>query len=172
MATKPRVTFLAQQPVDLLLFRFTSIDLAIPEIQLFKNWPWKSKIKAMAKVKTGGYIWSPMYNRCVYFSFRAIGSFLTKKKEIKYLIWKFKENSRSSSWQSGHFWLRYGKFYTRPWKFKVKVTTKIDQTIIRFGPSILLKMKEIRKVVRKISQKSAAGGGGGTGGGVGTGTKT
>ena len=90
METKLRVTFLAQQPVDLLPFRFTSIDLAIPEIQLFKNWPWKSKIMAMAKVKTGGYIWSPMYNRCVYFSFRAIGSFLTIYKKLN--IWF--ENSR------------------------------------------------------------------------------
>ena len=29
------------------------------------------------------------------------------------------------SWQSDHFWLRYSKFYIWPWKFKVKVMTKV-----------------------------------------------
>ena len=29
------------------------------------------------------------------------------------------------SWQSDHFWLRYGKFYIWPWKFKVKVMAKV-----------------------------------------------
>ena len=60
----------------------------------------------------------------------------------------------------GPFWLRYSKFHIWPWKFKVKVT--------RSGSIIMPKMKEIRKVVQKLSreQKSAAGGG------VRTGTKT
>ena len=35
------------------------------------------------------------------------------------------------SWQSNHFCLRYSKFHIWPWKFKVKVTTKIDQNLIR-----------------------------------------
>ena len=35
------------------------------------------------------------------------------------------------SWQSDHFWLRYSKFHIWPWKFKVKVMTKIDQNLIR-----------------------------------------
>ena len=34
-------------------------------------------------------------------------------------------------WQSDHFWLRYSKFHIWPWKNKVKVTTKIDQNLIR-----------------------------------------
>ena len=29
------------------------------------------------------------------------------------------------SWQSEHFWLRYSKFHSWPWKFKVKVMAKI-----------------------------------------------
>ena len=29
------------------------------------------------------------------------------------------------SWQSDHFWPRYGKFYVWPWKFKVKVMIKV-----------------------------------------------
>ena len=35
------------------------------------------------------------------------------------------------SWQSDHFWLRYSKFHIWPWIVKVKVTTKIDQNLIR-----------------------------------------
>ena len=55
---------------------------------------------------------------------------------------------------------------------------KSNQLIYRSGPTIMLKMKEIQKVVQKLSrgQESAAGGGsgggGGAGGGVRTGTKT
>ena len=28
-------------------------------------------------------------------------------------------------WQSNHFWLRYNKFHTWPWKFKVKVMVEV-----------------------------------------------
>ena len=56
---------------------------------------------------------------------------------------------------------------------------KSNQVIYRSGPTIVPKMKEIKKVVQKLSreQESAAGGGGGgagagAGGGVRTGTKT
>ena len=47
---------------------------------------------------------------------------------------------------------------------------KSNQVIYRSGPTIVQKMKEIEKVVQKLSreQESAAGGGGG---GVWTGTK-
>ena len=49
---------------------------------------------------------------------------------------------------------------------------KSNQVIYRSGPTIVPKMKEIQKVVQKLSreQESAAGGGGA--GGVRTGTKT
>ena len=53
--------------------------------------------------------------------------------------------------------------------------TKVDQNLIRSGPTIVPKMKEIQKVVQKLlrEQESAAGGrAGGGGGGVRTGTKT
>ena len=98
-------------------------------------------------------------------------------------------------WQSNHFWLRYSKFQTWPWKFKVKVmanvkfdghiwglvfnwyacflfrsnrtylTLKIqgqgdgenrpksNQVIYRSGPSVLPKMREIWKVVQKLSHE-------------------
>ena len=38
---------------------------------------------------------------------------------------------------------------------------KSNQVIYRSGPSILRKMKEIRKVVRKLSHERICGGGGG-----------
>ena len=42
----------------------------IPETQLFQNWPWKSKVKVLAKAKPNGHIWGLEFNRYVCFSFR------------------------------------------------------------------------------------------------------
>ena len=36
----------------------------------FCIWPWKFKVKVMAKVKPAGHIWAPEFNRYVCFSFR------------------------------------------------------------------------------------------------------
>ena len=87
------------------------------------------------------------------FRFVAIGPFLAEIWQIPYLTLKnlgqgYDENRR-----------------------------KCNQVICRSGPRIVPKMKEIPKVVQKLSrgQESAAGGGGGgggAGGGVRTGTKT
>ena len=64
----------------------------------FLIWPWKLKVKLMAKVKPDGHIWSlGVQSICLFFV----------------------------SWQSNHFWLRYSKFYIWPWKFKVKVMVKV-----------------------------------------------
>ena len=51
---------------------------------------------------------------------------------------------------------------------------KSNEVIYRSRATIVQKMKEIQKVVKKLlrGQESAAGGGGGGGGGVRTGTKT
>ena len=85
------------------------------------------------------------------FRFVAIGPYLTEIQRIPYLTLKIQVQGHGQgqdrwshlrprvnsmcllfvSWQSGHFWLRYSKFYIWPWKFKVKVTTKIDQNLIR-----------------------------------------
>ena len=64
----------------------------------FYIWPWKFKVKVMAKVKLDGHIWALEFNWYVCFSFL---------------------------WQSYHFWLRYSKFCIWPWKFKVKVMAKV-----------------------------------------------
>ena len=57
-----------------------------------------SKVKVMVKVKPTGHIWDLEFNRYVYFLFRGNQTI---------------------------FWLRYGKFYIWPWKFKVKVMAKV-----------------------------------------------
>ena len=64
-------------------------------------WPWKFKVKVMAKVKPDGHIWALVFNRYVSICLLFV------------------------SWQSDHFWLRYSKFYIWPWKFKVKVMAKV-----------------------------------------------
>ena len=119
----------------------------------FHIWPWKFKVKVMAKVKPDGHIWALEFNRCVCFSFR--GNRTTFGWDIANSIFNL-EKSRSRS--------------------RRKSRPKSNQVIYRSGPTIVPKMKEIQKVVQKLSrgQEAAAGGGGagGSGGGVRTGTKT
>ena len=64
----------------------------------FHIWPWKFKVKVMAKVKPDGRIWGLEFNWHVCFSFRGNQTI---------------------------FWLRYCKFHIWPWKFRVKVMTKV-----------------------------------------------
>ena len=79
------------------------------------------------------------------FHFVAIRPLLAEIKEIPYLTLKIQGQGHGQgqtqwthlsprvqsicflyvSWQSGHFWLRYGKFHIWPWKFKVKVMAKV-----------------------------------------------
>ena len=115
----------------------------------FHIWPWKVKVKVMAKVKPNGHIWGLEFNRYVCFLFR--GNRTIFGWDIANSMFDL-ENSRS--WPGSnpmvtfetlssidmfvfcfvaieHFWLRYSKFHIWPWKFKVKVMTKIDQNLIR-----------------------------------------
>ena len=81
------------------------------------------------------------------FCLMAIGPFLAETEQIPYLTLKILGQSHNEN------------------------QPKSNQVIYRSGPIIVPKMKEIPKVVQKLScgQKSADGGGGG---GVRTGTKT
>ena len=103
----------------------------------------------MAKVKPDGHIWAQEFNRYVCFSFRG--------------------NRTIFGWDIANsiFDLEKSTSRSRP---------KSNQVIYRSGPTIVPKIKEIQKVVEKLSreQESAAGGGGGGGGrgGVRTSTKT
>ena len=111
----------------------------------FDIWPWKFKVKVMAKVKPDGPIRSLEFSRCVCFSFR--GNRIVFGWDIANSIFDLENSSQD---HDGN----------RP---------KSNQLIYRSGPTIVPKMKEIQKVVQKLSrgQESAAGGGGG---GVRTGT--
>ena len=102
----------------------------------FHIWPWKFKVKVMAKVKHDGHIWALECNRYVCFSFR--GNRTNFGWDIANSIFDL-ENSRSRlwprsnqwshlsprvqsicllfvSWQSDHFWQRYSKFHIWSWK--------------------------------------------------------
>ena len=131
------------------------------------------------------------FNQYVCFSFRGNRTIFGWDIAIPYLTLKIQGQSHGQgqnrwshlspkvqsicllfvSWQSDHFWLRYSKFHIWPWKNLDQNRPKSNQVIYRSGPTIMLKMKEIQKVVQKLSrgQEAAAGGGGG---GVRTGTKT
>ena len=61
----------------------------------FYIWPWKFKVKVMAKVKPAGHIWAPESNRYVCFSFR--GNRTIFGWDIANSIFDL-ENSRSRSW--------------------------------------------------------------------------
>ena len=85
------------------------------------------------------------------FRFVAIGPFLAEIQQIPYLTFKIQGQGQDENWP------------------------KLNQVIYRSGRTIVPKMKEIWKVVQKLSreQESAAGGSdGGAGGGIRTGTKT
>ena len=61
----------------------------------FYIWPWKFKVKVMAKVKPDGHIWALEFNRYVCFSFR--GNQTIFGWDIANSIFDL-ENSRSRSW--------------------------------------------------------------------------
>ena len=145
---RPRV------PSICLLFVSWQSDNLWLRYSKFHIGPWKFKVNVMAKVKPDGHIWGLNFNWHICFSFRENRT--TFGWDIANSIYDL-ENSRSRSWQrsnpmvtfeaqscqsqsmcllsvswqSDHFWLRYSKFHIWPWKFKVKVTTKIDQNLVR-----------------------------------------
>ena len=102
----------------------------------------------MAKVKPDGHIWALEFNRYVCFSFR--GNRTIFGWDIANSIFDL-EKSRSRSQKNG---------------------PKSNQVIYRSGPTIVPKMKEIQKVVQKLSREQESVAGGGGGGSVQTGTKT
>ena len=97
--SNPLVTFEAWSSIDMFAFRFVAIAPLLAEIyRKFHIWPWKFKVKVMAKVKPDSHIWGlGVQSICLLFV----------------------------PWQSDHFWLRYSKFHILPWKFKVKVMAKV-----------------------------------------------
>ena len=101
----------------------------------------------MAKVKPHGHIWGLEFIRCVCFSFRGNRTILAEIWPIPYLTLKIQGQEHNEN---------------RP---------KSNQIIYRPGPTILPKMKEIQKVVQKLSREQESAAAAGAGGGVRTGTK-
>ena len=91
------VTFEAQSSIDIcLLFVSCQSDHFWLRYSKFHIWPWKFKIKIMAKVKPDGHIWGLEINRYVCFSFldnRTIFGW-----DITNSIFDL-ESSRSRSWR-------------------------------------------------------------------------
>ena len=84
------------------------------EIQLFQN---LTMVKVMCVVKGQGPVWPSKFKGQGYGQGQTHWSHLRPAVQSICLLF--------FSWQSDHFWLRYNKFYIRPWKFKVKVMAKI-----------------------------------------------
>ena len=78
-----------------LLFVSWQLDPFWLRYRKFHIWPWKFKVKVMAKVKPGGHIWALEFNRYVCFLFR--GNRATFGWDIGNSIFHL-ENSRSRSW--------------------------------------------------------------------------
>ena len=67
--SNPLVTFVAWSSIDMFAFVSWQSDHFWLRYRKFHIWPWKFKVKVMAKVKPDGHIWSLAFNRYVCFSF-------------------------------------------------------------------------------------------------------
>ena len=90
--------------IDMFAFRFVAIGPFMAEICKFYIWPWKFKVKVMAKVKSDGHIWNLEFNRYIYFLFR--GNRTIFGWDIANSIFDLK-NSRSRSWPGSNPMVTY-----------------------------------------------------------------
>ena len=145
----------------------------------FHIWPWKFKVKVSTKVKPYGHIWGLEFNRYVCILFR--GNRTISSWDIANFMFEL-ENSKSRSWSRSNpmvaleaqcsidmFAFRFvamGQFLAEIWQIpyltlKIQVQghgesrTKSNQVIYRSGPTIMPKMKEIQKVVEKLSREKS-----------------
>ena len=93
--SNPMVTFEPYSSIDMFAFRFVAIGPFWLRYNKFYIWPWRLKVKVMAKVKHDGHIWALEFNRYVCFSFR--GNQTIFGWDIANSIFDI-ENSRSRSW--------------------------------------------------------------------------
>ena len=157
----------------------------------FHIWPWKLKVKVTAKVKPDGHIWGLGFQLiCLLFVSWQSDHFRLRYRKFYIWPWKFKVKVMAKVKSDGHNWALEFKRYVCfsfcgnrtifGWdiansvfdleKSRSRSRQKSNQVIYRSGPTILSKMKEIQKVVQKLSREQASVDGGG--GGVWTGTKT
>ena len=94
-----------------------SIGPPILRYSYFKIWSWKSMFKVMCVVKGQGHIWPSKFKGHCHGQGQTHWSHLSPGVQSICLLFV--------SWQLDHFWLRYSIFHIWPWKFKVKVMTKV-----------------------------------------------
>ena len=94
-----------------------SIGPPILRYSYFKIWPWKSMVKVMCVIKGQSHVWPSKFKGQGYGQGQTQWSHLRPGIQSICLLFV--------SWQSDHFWLRYGKVYIWPWKFKVKAMAKV-----------------------------------------------
>ena len=87
-----------------LLFVQCQLVLLFLRYGCFKIWPWKSKVKGMAKVNPNDFIWCLEFNRYVCFSFR--GNRAIFCWDMANFIFDL-ENLRSRSWPSSNLMVTF-----------------------------------------------------------------
>ena len=93
--SNPLVTFEAWSSIDMFAFVSWQSDHFWLRYSKFYIWPWKFKVKVMAKVKPDGHIWAIEFNQYACFLFR--GNQTIFGWDIANSIFDL-ENSRSRSW--------------------------------------------------------------------------
>ena len=142
----------------------------------FHIWPWKLKVKVMAKVTPGGHIWCIEFNRYVCFSFRGNRTIFGWDRAI--FIFDL-ENSSSRSWPRSIPMVTFeprSSIDMFAFRFKIfqipYLTLKIQgQGHDEYPPKSKQsceKMKKIPKLVQKLLRKQESA----VGVGVWTGTKS
>ena len=103
-SSNPLVTFEAWSSIVCLHFVSWQSDHFWLRYSKFYIWPWKLKVKVMAKVKPDGHIWALEFNRYVCFSFR--GNRTIFGWDIANSIFDL-ENSRSRSWPRSNLMITF-----------------------------------------------------------------
>ena len=127
-------------------------------------WPWKYKVKVMAKVKHIGHIWSLEFNRYVCFSFRDNQIIFGWYSKLHIWPWKVKviAKVKPDGHISGLEFNRYVCFSFRGnwtifgWDIAKSIfdlENSRSRSRRKSKPTIVAKMKEIQKVFQKLSQK-------------------
>ena len=93
--SNPLVTFEAWSSIDMFAFFSWQSDQFWLRYSKFYIWPWKFKVKVMAKVKHNGHIWALEFNQYVCFWFRCNRTIFGW--DIANSIFEL-EKSRSRSW--------------------------------------------------------------------------
>ena len=168
---RPRV-----QLICLLFFSWQSDHFGLRYSKLH-IWPWKIKVKVMAKVKPAGHTWGLSSINMFAFHFMKIGSYQILCLNMKI---QGQGHGQAQTWWS-HLRPQFNRYVCFlfcgnqtifGWDIENSIfdlvnqgqghnknQPKSNQIIYRSGPTIVSTMKEIQKVVQKLlrGQKSAAG---------------